>query len=159
MGFKRVNHEYMISTPQWLFAAAFFTVRHYSHIHYANASAHYGFSQVGITMTISCGKPWNYQSVNGHLICKKTNTRRKPKQMLGNGVYVATSGKFWSYSGLLELIKQVLKKFTLKKLTYGRTWHWIRIITSPPCQLAFSGGKSFHDNRNTFIRVLSMILW
>ncbi len=46
---------------------------------------------------------------------------RKPKQMLGNGVYVSTSCKFWSYSGLLELIKQVLKKFTLKKLTYGRT--------------------------------------
>jgi hypothetical protein len=38
----------MISTPQWLFAAAFFTVRHYSHIHYANASAHYGLFQLGL---------------------------------------------------------------------------------------------------------------
>ncbi len=110
-------------------------------------------------MKISCGKPWNYQSVNGHLIYKKTNTRRKPKQMLGNGVYVSTSCKFWSYSGLLELIKQVLKKFTLKNLTYGRTWHWIRIITSPPCQLAFSGGKSSHDNINTVIRILFETLW
>jgi hypothetical protein len=42
-------------------------------------------------------------------------------QMLGNGIYVSTPCKSWSYSGLLELIKQVLKKFTLKNMTYGRT--------------------------------------
>jgi hypothetical protein len=79
--------------------------------------------------------------------------------MLGNGIYVSTPCKSWSYSGLLELIKQVLKKFTLKNMTYGRTWHWIRIITSPPCQLAFSGGKSSHDNINTVIRILFETLW
>jgi hypothetical protein len=36
--------------------------------------------------------------------------------MLGNGIYVSTTCNFWSYGGLLELIKQVLKKFTLKNM-------------------------------------------
>jgi hypothetical protein len=79
--------------------------------------------------------------------------------MLGNGIYVSTTCNFWSDGGVARIDQASTEKFTLKNMTYGHTCHWIRIITSPPCQLAFSGGKSFHDNLNTFIRVFFELLW